>query len=128
LRLAEHDLVGSHAGFALRHAVKFDFEADVAASTHFASGAGQAGCAHILNANDSAGLHSFKAGFEQELFEKGIADLHVRTLGLGGFAEFLAGHGCAVDAVATGLRSDIYDRIAFSGGLGVENFVAAHQA
>ena len=36
LRLAEHDLVGSHAGFALRDAVEFDFDAGAAARAHFA--------------------------------------------------------------------------------------------
>ncbi len=40
LRFAEHDLVGSHAGLALRHAVEFDLDADAAASTHFAGRAG----------------------------------------------------------------------------------------
>ena len=81
LRFAEHDLVGSHAGFALRNSVEFDLNADAAASAHLAGRAGQPGGAHVLNADDCAGLHGFQAGFEQKFFEEGIADLHVGTLG-----------------------------------------------
>ncbi len=102
LRFAQHDLVRRHASFALGHAVKFDFSAHVAARAHFAGGAGQPGRAHVLNADDGTGLHGFQAGFEQELFKKRITYLHVWPLGFGGFAEFLAGHGGAMNAVAPG--------------------------
>ena len=102
--------------------------AHLAARAHFAGGAGQAGRAHVLNADDGAGLHGFEAGFEQELFEERIADLHIGPLGFGGFAEFFAGHGGAVNAVAPGLRSDVNHGIAFARGLGVENLVAPDQA
>ena len=68
LRLAEHDLVRSHAGFALRHAVEFDFNAHAAAPAHLAGRTGQSGRAHVLNADDRARLHGFKAGFEQQVF------------------------------------------------------------
>src|SRR5579864_2254587 len=37
LRFAEHDLVRSHAGLALRHAIEFDFDSHAAAAAHFAS-------------------------------------------------------------------------------------------
>ena len=37
LGLTQHDLVGGHAGLALRHQVEFDLGADMAAGTHFAS-------------------------------------------------------------------------------------------
>ena len=116
LRLAQHDFVGSHAGLALRNLVEFDFNAGAAARTHFARGAGQPGRAHILNADDCAGLHRFEAGLKQQLFEERIANLHVGALGFGAFAEFLARHGRAVNAVAAGFRADINDGIAFSGG------------
>ena len=128
LRFAQHDFVGSHAGFTLGHEVEFDFSAHVAASAHFAGGAGKPGSAHILNADDGAGLHGLKAGFEQQLFQKGIAHLHVGPLGLGGFAELFAGHGGAVNAVAAGLRANINYGIAFARGLGIENLVAADQS
>ena len=99
-----------------------------AARAHLAGGAGQPGGAHVLNADDGAGLHGFEAGFEQQLFQKGIADLHVGPLGFGGFAEFLAGHGGAVNAVAAGFRADVNHRIAFARRLGVENLVAPDQS
>ena len=80
LRFGEHDLVGRHAGFALRHAVQIDLDADFAAAAHLAGGAGQAGGAHVLNADDRAGLHGFEAGFEQQLLHERIAHLHVGPL------------------------------------------------
>ena len=85
--LAEHDLVRRHAGFALRDAVQFDLDADFAAAAHFAGGAGEAGGAHVLNADDGAGLHGFEAGFEQQLFHERIAHLHVGALLLGFLGE-----------------------------------------
>ena len=128
LRLAQHDLVRRHAGFALRHQVEFDFQADAAAATHLAGRAGQAGRAHVLNADDRAGLHGFQAGLQQQLLHEGIAHLHVRTLRLGLLAELLAGHGGAVNAVAPGLGADVDHGIARAGGLGIENLVASDQS
>ena len=128
LAFGEHDLVGGHAGFALRNEVEFDVEADAAARAHLAGGAGEAGRAHVLNADDGAGLHGFEAGFEQQLLHEGIADLDVGALGLGALVEFLAGHGGAVDAVAAGLGAYIDDGVAGAAGLGVEDFVLADQA
>ena len=128
LRFAEHDLVSSHAGFALGNAVEFDLGSDVAARSHLAGGAGQAGCTHVLNANDGARLHGLEASFKQQLFEKRIADLNIRPFRLGSFAEFFAGHGGAVNAVAAGFRSHINHRIAFAGSLGVEDLIAPHQS
>ena len=122
--LREHDLVAGHAGFALRHVVELDLEADAAARAHLAGGAGEAGGAHVLNADDRAGLHRFEAGLEQQLLHEGIAHLHVGALLLGAFGELLAGHGGAVDAVAAGLGADVDHRIADAGGLGVEDLVA----
>ncbi len=115
LRFAEHHFVGGHAGFALRHAVEFDFDAHAAARSHFAGGAGEAGGAHILNADDRAGGHGFEASFEQKFFEEGIAHLHVGTLLLRFFGEFGGGQQrSAVNAVAPGLGADVDDRIAFA--------------
>ena len=82
LAFGEHDFVGAHAGFALRDEVELDIEAHAAARAHLAGGAGEAGCAHVLNADDGAGLHGFKAGFEQQLFHEGVADLDVGPLRL----------------------------------------------
>ena len=128
LRLAEHDLVGRHAGFALRHQVELDLQADAAAPAHLAGGTRQASRAHVLNADDRAGLHGFQAGFQQQLLQKRIADLHVGALGFRLFAEFLAGHGGAMNAVTARLGADVDYGIAFTCGLGVENLIAPHQS
>ncbi len=58
----------------------------------------------------------------------GIADLDVGTLFLGLLGEHGGGHGCAVNAVAAGFRSDVNHRIADAGGAAVENFVVAEDA
>ncbi len=108
--------------------IELDIEAHAAARAHLAGGAGEAGRAHILNADDGAGLHGFKAGFEQQLLHERVADLHVGALLLGAFLEFFAGHGGAVDAVAAGLGADIDDGIARAAGLGVEDLVLADEA
>ena len=128
LRFAEHDLVGGHAGFALGDEVEFDLDANAAARAHLTGRAGEAGGAHVLYADDCAGLHGFEAGLEQQLLHEGIAHLHVGTLGFGAFAELFARHGGAVDAVAPGLGADVDHGIADAGGLGVEDLVATDQS
>ena len=80
LRLAEHDLVGRHRSFTLRHAIQFDLQAHGAASSHFASGARESGRAHILNADHCARFHGLETSFQQQLLQKWIADLHIRPL------------------------------------------------
>ncbi len=99
-----------------------------AAASHFAGGARQARGAHVLNADDRAGFHGFETRFEQELFEKRIAHLHVGTLLFRFFGEFGGGHGSAVDAVAAGLRADVDHGIADARGLAVEHFVFTEDA
>src|SRR5581483_2744048 len=125
LRFAQHDLVGAHAGLALRHAVHFDFDSNVTARAHLAGGTSQAGGAHVLNANDSASLHGLQASFEQQLFEKWIADLDIRPFRFRLFAELFAGHGGAMNAVAAGLRADIDDRISYAGSFRIKDFIFA---
>ncbi len=63
--------------------VEFDFQANAAAAAHLAGRAGQAGRAHVLDANHRSGLHGFQAGFQQQLLHEGVAHLHIRPLGLG---------------------------------------------
>ena len=128
LAFRKHDLVARHAGFALRHVVELDVEANAAACAHLAGGAGEARGAHVLNADDRAGLHRFEACLEQQLFHEWIAHLHVGALLVGALSELLARHGGAVDAVAAGLGADVDHRIADAGGLGVEDLVLADQA
>ena len=91
--------------------------AHVAASAHFASGTGQTGSAHVLDADDGSGLHGFEASLKQKLLHERIAHLHVGPLGFRCFFEFLAGHGRAVDAIAAGFRSDVNNGISFARAL-----------
>ena len=128
LRFAEHDFVCAHAGLALRDAIEFDFDADGAPRAHLAGRAGEASRAHILNADDGSGLHGFEASFEQEFFQERVADLHIWPLAFGSFAEFFAGHGSAVNAVASGPGAHINHWIAFAGGARIKDFIFAHQA
>ena len=80
LRFREHDLVRGHAGLALRHERHLDVHTALAARTHLGGGAGQAGRAHVLDADQRVGLHDLEAGLHEELFHEGIADLHGGTL------------------------------------------------
>ena len=61
------------------------------------------------------GRHQLEAGFEQQLLGERIADLDGRAPLFGVRLERRRGHACAVDAVASGLRAEIDDRIADSG-------------
>ncbi len=127
LRLAEHNLVRSHARFALRDAVQFNFDSCAAARTHLAGRAGQASRAHILYAHDGPGLHRLEAGFQQQLFKEWISDLNVGALRFRTLAELLARHGGAVDAVASGLRAHVNYRIPLARCASVKDLIAAHQ-
>ncbi len=91
LRFAEHDFVGRHTSFALRDFGEIDFDAGAATRSHFHSGAGEAGGAHVLNRDNCASLHGFEAGLKQKFLHEGIADLHVRALLLGLFGELRGG-------------------------------------
>ena len=128
LGFGKQHFVGRHAGFALGDEVEIDIDADAAAAAHFAGGGGESGRAHVLNGDDGAGFHGFEAGFEEELFEEGVADLDVGALLLRFLGEFGAGHGGAVDAVAAGFGSDVDDGVADAGGAGVEDFVFSADA
>ena len=51
LRFGEHDLVGRHAGLALRHVLDVDLDAAAAARAHLGRRTGQPGRAHVLHAD-----------------------------------------------------------------------------
>ncbi len=108
--------------------LQIDLDASAGAASHLAGGARQARGAHVLNADDRAGLHRFETGFEQQLFEKRIAHLHVGTLLLGLLGELGRRHGSAVDSVAAGLGADVDHRVADAFGLAVKNLVLAKDA
>ena len=109
--------------------VEIDLDAHAAARSHFAGRAGEAGGAHVLNADDGAGGHRFEARLEQQLFEEGIAHLHVGALLLRLLGEFGGGQQrSAVNAVAAGLGADVNHRIAFAAGAREEKLVFRRDA
>src|SRR5271157_5539262 len=61
-------------------------------------------------------------------FSRRIAPTYTLALGFGLFAELLARHGRAVDAIPASLRANVNDGIPFARGFGVEDLVAAHQS
>ena len=128
LAFREHHLVGAHAGFAARHFVEIERDAEIALGAHLDGGAGQPGRAHVLDGDDAALGHDLEAGFEQKLFRERIADLHGRALFLGVGAELGRRHAGAVDAVAAGFRAEIDDRHADAGRRRVENLVGVGEA
>src|SRR5208337_4479044 len=128
LRLAEHDLVRSHSGFALRNTVQLNFDSSAATRAHLAGRASQSGGAHVLDSNNGTSLHRLQTGFQQQLLKKRIADLNIRTLRFRAFAEFLARHGGAMNAVASGFGADINYGIALSRSPSIKNLVAADQS
>ena len=72
--------------------------------------------------------HDFEAGFQQQLFGEGIADLHGRAL-LGGIViELGRRHRGAVNAVAAGLGAQIDDRHVHAGGRRVKDLVGLGEA
>ena len=128
LGFGQHDLVGGHTGLALGDEVELDAHAEFAARSHFAGGAGEAGGAHVLDAEDCSGLHGFEAGLEEQLLEEGVAHLDVGALLLGALGELLGGHGGAVDAIAAGLGSDIEDGISNPCRFCIKDLVFADEA
>ncbi len=84
LRFREHDLIRGHARFALGHPGQVDLDPATAAAGRFASGAGQAGRAHVLHAHHRLRvLEKFQAGLQQQLLNEGIADLDGWAVDLG---------------------------------------------
>ena len=128
LRFAEHHFIGGHAGFAARHLVHVENDADFAIGRHLDAGTGQARCTHILDRDNRVARHQFEAGLDQQFLGERIADLHGRTLLVAVIVKFGARHGRAVNPVAAGLGADIDDRIADSAGGGIENLVGIGDA
>jgi hypothetical protein len=128
LALRQHHLIRRHAGLAAGHLVKIEGHAEVALGAHLDRRGGQARRAHVLDGDDAALLHDLQAGFEQQLFGEGVADLHGRALALGIFVESCGRHRRAMDPVAAGLGAEIDDRHANAGRRGVENLVGLGEA
>ena len=128
LRFRQHHFVGCHALFAARDHIEIEFDAEIALGTHFDGRAGEAGGPHVLNGDDGTCGHQLKAGFEQQLFGEGVADLDGGAFFLCVLIEFGRCHGGAMDAVATCLGAEIDDGQAHALGFGIENLVRVGKA
>ena len=69
-----------------------------------------------MDACDAAAGQEFEAGFEEEFFAEGVADLHGGAVFLGFLGEFARGEGGAGEAVTTGFGTDIENGIAHALG------------
>src|SRR5580692_4075406 len=87
LRLTQHDLVWSHSRFALWHTREINFDSHAASRRHFRARTRKPRGAHVLNRDYCSGAHSFQTSFEQQFFQKGVADLYVWTFLLRFLAE-----------------------------------------
>ena len=121
LGLGEHDLVGRHAGLALRDVLDVDLDTHAAAASHLAGGTGQARGAHVLDADQRAGLHDLETRFEQELLGERVAHLDGRALLFRFLVELGRRHRRAVDAVAAGLGADVVHGITRAAGRALDD-------
>ena len=115
LALGEHHLVGAHAGLAARHVVEVELDAEIALGAHLGRRGSEPRRAHVLDGDHRARGHELEAGFEQQLLGERVADLDGRALLFGVRLERRRRHARAMDAVASGLRAEIDDRIADAG-------------
>ncbi len=123
LAFREHHLIGAHTGFARRHPIEIELDAEIALGAHFDRRTGQPRRAHVLDRDHAIRRHDFEAGFQQQLFREGIADLHGRALLRGIVVELGGCHRGAVNAVAAGLRTEIDDRHVHAGGGRIKDLV-----
>ena len=129
LRFGKHGLIGRHARLALRDEREVDLDARAAAAGRLAGGAGEAGRAHVLHADDGLGmLEEFEARLEQQLLDEGITHLHGGPVGLRVLGQIARGEGGAGEAVAAGAVADVEDGIARAGGCAAPDLARAQGA
>ena len=125
LRFAQQNLIRRHSLLTHRDFQRVDHDAHVAALGHFGARRREAGCTHVLNRHDVPARDEFERRFEQELLGEGVAHLHARSLGIALVRKVLGRERCAMDSVAPRSRSHRDDRIAYSLGLGADQFILA---
>ena len=119
---------GVMPGLALRDVLDVDLDADAAAAAHLAGGTRQPRRAHVLDADERAGLHDLEARLEQELLGERVAHLHGRALLFRLLVELGRGHRRAVDAVAAGLGADVVHGVAGAAGRALDDVVVPGDA
>src|SRR5437870_11286669 len=63
LRLAQHNLIGSHPALTLRNKLKVNFNPSAGTASHFTGGASQAGCTHPLDPHKPPTPHCLQTAF-----------------------------------------------------------------
>ena len=128
LAFRQHDFVGCHAFFALRHFVEIHLNADTfailaAAVCHLDRRGGEASRAHILNGLNGVSFHQLEAGFDKKFLGEWVANLNGWAFLFVTFGEFCRRHCRAVNTVAAGFGANIEDRVARRCAACVENLV-----
>src|SRR5262245_37502056 len=91
-----------------------DFYPHAAAAAHLGRGTRQAGGAHILDADERAGVHDLETRVAQQLLGEGIPYLNGWPLFLRLFVEFGRCHRGAMNAVAACFGADVIDGVALA--------------
>ena len=128
LAFRQQHFVAGHVGFAARHFVEVETNADIALIGHLDRRRGEPRRAHILNTDNRVRTHQFLARFQQQFFGERVAHLNGRSFFVRGIVKLSRGHGCAMNAIASGFRADIDDRRANAGGRGIKYFIGAREA
>ena len=128
LRFRQHHLVGGHVGFALRHVLEVEPDAEAALVAHLYRRAGQACRAHVLDRDHGAGLHQLQRRFHQALFGERVANLNGGAFFLDALVELGGGHGRTADTVTAGLGAQVDDGTADARSGGVEDLVGVCEA
>ena len=105
-----------------------DLDAGAAAAGRLARRACQAGRSHVLDTGDGVGGEQFEAGFEEQFFAEGIADLYRRAVFLRFFSQVARSEGRACEAVAARLRSYVKDWVANTLGRAARNLLVLEDA
>ena len=123
LRLRQQHLIRRHARFTLRDECQVDLKAGTGTGGHLDRRRCQAGGAHVLNAFDRTAAHRFETGFEQELFEKRVANLNGRAFFQSFVIKLGRCHRRSVDAVAARFCTRVENRIANAGSFAEEYLI-----
>ena len=127
LRFAQHDLIRRHARLALWHFRQINFDSAASAARGLTGRAGQTGCAHVLDARNCIASDQFKARFQQQFFEEGVADLDGGTIFARLLGQFARCKSCACETVTACLGAYVKHRIATAlCGAARQLFMAQH--
>src|SRR6185295_17541738 len=83
---------------------------------------------HILNPRDRATAHRLETGFQQQLLEKRIANLHGRAFLECFFVKLRGSHRRAVNSIAPGLCPNIEHRISNTSRFTEEDLIVTHES